>query len=118
MSKNKKVTDSLVTLMSFVKEQANSSLVEQGRRIQITDDESLENPKEGIFYTGLVNYEREDRPAPQEPKPPRALNLNIKQYIPRDRSRDYMNIENHPYLGEPEPHNSAANKIEVVEDGI
>tara|TARA_Y100001970_G_scaffold51513_1_gene65152 strand:- start:2873 stop:3991 length:1119 start_codon:yes stop_codon:yes gene_type:complete len=84
-------------------------------RIQITDDESLANPKEGIFYTGLVNYEREDRPAPQEPKPPRALNLNIKQYIPRDRSRDYMNIENHPYLGKPEPPNSAANKIEVVE---
>ena len=41
--------------------------------------------------------------------------LNIKQYIPRDRSRDYMNIENHPYLGKPGPPNSAANKIEVVE---
>ena len=38
MSKEKKVTDSLVTLMSFVKQQANSSLVEQGRRIQITDE--------------------------------------------------------------------------------
>ena len=39
MSKDKKVTDSLVTLMSFVKEQANYSLVEQGRRIEISSED-------------------------------------------------------------------------------
>ena len=38
MSNDKNVTDSLVTLMSFVKEQASAGLVEQGRRIDIPDD--------------------------------------------------------------------------------
>jgi len=39
MSKDKNVTDSLVTLMSFVKEQASASLVEQGRRIEISNED-------------------------------------------------------------------------------
>ena len=39
MSKNKNVTNSLVTLMSFVKEQASVSLVEQGRRIEISNED-------------------------------------------------------------------------------
>ena len=39
MSKDKNMTDSLVTLMSFVKEQANVSLVEQGRRIKISKED-------------------------------------------------------------------------------
>ena len=39
MSKDKNVTNSLVTLMSFVKEQANVSLVEQGRRIEISNED-------------------------------------------------------------------------------
>jgi ribosome recycling factor len=38
MTKEKNVTESLVTLMSFVREQANASLVEQGRRSDISED--------------------------------------------------------------------------------
>jgi hypothetical protein len=38
MSKQKNITDSLVTLMSFVKQQASASLVEQGRRIELSDE--------------------------------------------------------------------------------
>ena len=39
MSKEKNVTNALVTLMSFVKEQANISLAEQGRRIELSSED-------------------------------------------------------------------------------
>ena len=39
MSKEKNLTNSLVTLMSFVKEQANASLAEQGRRIELSNED-------------------------------------------------------------------------------
>lgn len=92
------------------------------QRVQLTSDKALEDQENGIFYTGLKDgNEKILAGIPDEPgmpRPPRGLNLQIKRFIPSDQSRKYMNIENHPYLGEPEPPNSAANKIEVVEDGI
>tara|TARA_R100001463_G_scaffold14050_4_gene37244 strand:- start:62 stop:1129 length:1068 start_codon:yes stop_codon:yes gene_type:complete len=87
------------------------------QRVQITSDQSLTDEDNGIFYTGLENGNERVlsgmTPQPERPDKPEALSLDIKPYIPRDRSRDYMKIENHPWLGEPEPPNSAANKVEV-----
>jgi hypothetical protein len=39
MNKKQNITNSLVTLMSFVKDQANASLIEQGRRININNED-------------------------------------------------------------------------------
>ena len=87
------------------------------QRVQLTPDQSLADEEKGVFYTGLEDGNEKIlaglQPDPGMPKPPSGLNLKIKKYYPRDRSRDYMKIENHPWLGEPEPPNSAANKVEV-----
>lgn len=91
--------------------------------MQLTNDADAEDKQAGIYFSSTMGDEQRITdslsPRPSEPNPPAQLNLKIKPYVPRDRSADYLKIENHPYLGKPEPRNSSVNsvKVEVMKYG-